>query len=73
MAVPHPTVRNALECQRCASRLVVECEQAVDQETGRKISFSCPACRGWNAEVRVTGSAMERVFLDPRGQGRARR
>ena len=66
------TIRNPLTCRRCATRLVVECEQPkADDVTVRKLSFACPACRAWNPDVRLSGIAVERVFLDPRGRGRA--
>ena len=74
LQVPQPTVRNPLTCRRCATRLVVECAQSTnDSVAARPFSFECPACRGWNADVRLPGNAIDRVFLDPRGSGRSER
>jgi Zn finger protein HypA/HybF involved in hydrogenase expression len=61
------SVRNVLVCKRCSSRLVVACERPSDETSAiHTFSFACPACRGWNADVRLSGIAVERVFLDPR-------
>jgi len=66
------SVRNALVCKRCNSRLVVACEPRADEtELPQTFSFACPACRGWNHDVRLSGLAIERVFLDPRARMRA--
>lgn len=65
--VSHTSVRNPLICKRCDSRLVVACEPPTDDiDVIRTFSFACPACRGWNADVPLSGHAIERVFLDPR-------
>jgi hypothetical protein len=70
--VPQTSVRNALVCKRCSSRLVVACEPSKHETAAvHTFSFACPACRGWNSNVTLSGVAVERVFLDPRARLRA--
>jgi hypothetical protein len=73
VTVSHSTsVRNPLVCKRCRSRLVVTCAPPTHETDAiRTFSFACPACRGWNADVPLSGIALERVFLDPRARRRA--
>jgi hypothetical protein len=69
--VPQTSVRNPFVCKRCRSRLIVACEPPEQKAAEiRTFGFACPACRGWNANVRLSGIAVESVFLDPRARMR---
>jgi hypothetical protein len=51
--------------------LVVACEPSAHKTTTlHTFGLRARACRSWNADVRLSGIAVERVFLDPRARMR---
>ena len=73
MADQPSSIRNPITCQRCNARLVLESSLAASgQPMTSVVAFGCPACRGWNSEVHVSGHGILSVFLDPRTTARAK-